>query len=311
MVPQYYEFRNVYNSGISPSTVHCKNTALSWYFKRYLLQKLMSVFEFEGIPENWDIDYFKYNLFVFGRVAVIYTKEFGTIPQYCTLYGYDVYYRPNRVQIANPLLKNMTGTDLIIGYNTEVVRMQPDYGGAWDIVSYYAELMALSSEALAVNLLNSKLAYVFAAENKKMAETFKKLFDKIASGEPAAVIDKELYNEDGRLAMELFNQNLANTYIAGDILEDMAKIDSRFNTEIGIPNVNIAKTSGVSDSEIRANDIDTESKARLWEEIINRSLDKVNKMFNKNISCKLRFEKLLEGGGDNAEKAVALNNGAI
>ena len=152
---------------------------------------------------------------------------------------------------------------------------------------------------------------MFAAENKKMAETFKKLFDKIASGEPAAVIDKELYNEDGHLAMELFNQNLANTYIAGDILEDMAKIDSRFNTEIGIPNVNIAKTSGVSDSEIRANDIDTESKARLWEEIINRSLDKVNKMFNENISCKLRFEKLLEGGGDNAEKALALNNGAV
>ena len=311
MVPQFYELRNVYNSSISPSTVHCKNTILSWYFKRYLIQKLMSVFEFDGVPESWDIDYVKYNLFCFGRFGVIYTKEFGVIPQYCTLYGYDVYYRPNKIQIANPLINTSKVGDLRIGYNCELVKMQPDYGGAWDMIEYYGDLMALASEALSVNLLNSKLAYVFAAENKRVAETFKKLYDRIASGEPAAVIDKNLYNDEGRITMELFNQNVANTYIAGTILEDMAKIDSRFNTEIGIPNVNIAKASGVSDSEIRANDIDTESKAKLWEETINRGLDKVNKMFGLNVSCRLRFDKLMEGGADYAEEALDLNLRAV
>ena len=36
--PYSQEFINQYNSVISPSTVHIKNTALAQFFKRYLLE---------------------------------------------------------------------------------------------------------------------------------------------------------------------------------------------------------------------------------------------------------------------------------
>lgn len=287
-IPESYDYINAYNRQYKPSTIHVKNTGLSWYFKRYLIQKIISVFKFEGIPESWAKDYFLYTLFVFGYCAVINTDKYGVIPQHCTLSGYNIFYRPNRAIITNPLFKRTITAR--IGKDTELIRMAPDWCGVWDIVEYYADLMALTSETIAVNLINSKFSYVFAAEDKTSAESLKKLYDQIASGEPAAFADKKLFTDDGDPSWYLFVQNLKQNYIAGDLLEDLAKIDSRFNTEIGIPNVNIAKASGVGAAEVMANNVDTQSKAELWLETIRDSLTKVNKMFDLNISVSLRFK---------------------
>lgn len=286
-IPATYDYINMYNHQYAPSTIHVKDTGLSWYIKRYLIQKIISVFKFEGIPESWAKDYFLYTLFVFGYCAVINTNKYGIIPQHCTLSGYDIFYRPNRAIITNPLFSKTI--EARIGTDCELVRMSPDWCGVWDIVEYYADLMALTSETIAVNLINSKFSYVFAAEDKASAESLKKLYDQIASGEPAAFADKKLFTDDGDPSWYLFVQNLKQNYIAGDLLEDLAKIDSRFNTEIGIPNVNIAKSSGVGEAEVMANNIDTHSKAALWLETIRDSLEKVNEMFGLNISVSLRF----------------------
>ena len=287
-IPESYDYINAYNRQYKPSTIHVKNTGLSWYFKRYLIQKIISVFKFEGIPESWAKDYFLYTLFVFGYCAVINTDKYGVIPQHCTLSGYNIFYRPNRAIITNPLFKRTITAR--IGKDTELIRMAPDWCGVWDIVEYYADLMALTSETIAVNLINSKFSYVFAAEDKTSAESLKKLYDQIASGEPAAFADKKLFTDDGEPSWYLFVQNLKQNYIAGDLLEDLAKIDSRFNTEIGIPNVNIAKASGVGAAEVMANNVDTQSKAELWLETIRDSLAKVNNMFDLDISVSLRFK---------------------
>ena len=63
-LPVNYEFINQYNAMRSPSTVHCGNTALVEYYTRYLFQKVISVFEFEGLPEEWADNYFKYSVTV-------------------------------------------------------------------------------------------------------------------------------------------------------------------------------------------------------------------------------------------------------
>lgn len=306
-IPASYDYINAYNHQYSPSTIHVKETGLSWYFKRYLIQKIISVFKFEGIPENWAKDYFLYTLFVFGYCAVINTNKYGIIPQHCTLSGYNIYYRPNRAIITNPLFKRTI--EARIGRDTELVRMSPDWCGVWDIVEYYADLMALTSETIAVNLINSKFSYVFVAEDKTSAESLKKLYDQIASGEPAAFADKKLFTDDGSPSWTLFSQNLKQNYIAGDLLEDLAKIDSRFNTEIGIPNVNIAKASGVGAAEVMANNVDTQSKAELWLETIQDSLEKVNNMFGLNISVSLRFSG--EEAMEDEQRRETFDNGSL
>ena len=302
-IPAPYDYINVYNSQYTPSTIRVKDTGLSYFFQRYLIQKIISVFKFDGIPAHWSLDYFLYTLFIFGYVCVFNTDAFGVIPQHCTLSGYDVFYRPTTCHIANPVIKNTLS--LRIGRSCELIKMQPDWCGAWDIVNYYADLMALTSESRAVNLINSKFAYVFAAANKAGAESLKKLYDQIASGNPAAFADKNLFNDDGSPAWVLFTQDLRQNYIAGNLLEDLAKIDSRFNTDVGIPNVNIAKNSGVSDKEVMSNNIDTKSKCDLWLETMRDGVKKVNDMFGLNISVSLRFDERSLTDGE------VINNGAL
>ena len=296
-----YDFINRYNARIKPSTVHSQDNATAWYFRRYLIQKILSVYEFDGIPETWSKDYFLYTLFCWGFVAIVETDKFGVIPQHCSLFGYDVFYRPTNVTIANPLLRGILQPR--IGVDCELIKMQPDYGSCWDIVSYYADLLALASESLAVNIVNSKLAYVFACDNKTVAESFKKMYDKLNEGNPAVFADSKLFDESGEPLWTTFQNNLKQNYVAGDMLDDMLKIDARFCTEIGIPNVNLAKASGVTDNEVEANNIDTKSKATLWLDTISEGLDKVNDMFDLDLSVKFKFE--------GSENNVVVDNGDV
>lgn len=308
MIPQYYEFLNIYESKDSPAIAHVNDTSLAWFFRRYFMQDVLSIIEFENIPEHWDKDYFMYTLFMIGRVAVVKTDKFGIIPQFCTLYGRNIYYLPSVAKIVNPLFRQEI--DARIDIDCALIKMQPDYGGAWDLVDYYACATALACEALGVNLINSKLAYVFAAENKQMAESFKKLYDQIASGQPASVVDKKLFDDEGRLKMEIFNQNVKNTFIADQIQGVIQQLRAEFHTKIGIPNVNIAKASGVGAAEVNANNVEATSLAKLWLETIQKGLEVVKRLYGIDIKAKLRFEPT-EGGGENAEIIDSFDSGIV
>ena len=275
-LPFYYDYKNARNSTINPSTVHVRDTGLQRYFARYLLQKTISVFKWD-MPKTWSKNYMLYTLYCWGYVAVINTDKFGVIPQQCTLGGFDVFYQPKFATVANPLLRGILNP--IIGKQCELLRLQPDYGGVMDIVNFYADMLALSAETASTNLLNSKLAYVFASDGKAGAESFKKLYDQIASGEPAAYIDKNLYRDDGTPTWNFFNQNLKETYIAGDILNDMRLWEMKFDNEIGIPTTNTTKKERLITDEANSAIEESRTKAQLWLDELQESCRKINNMF--------------------------------
>ena len=296
-LPFYYDYKNARNSTVNPSTVHVRDTGLQRYFARYLLQKTLSVFEWD-MPKTWSRNYLLYTLYCWGYVAVINTDKFGVIPQQCTLGGFDVFYQPKFATVANPLLRGILNP--IIGKQCELLRLQPDYGGVMDIVNFYADMLALSAETASTNLLNSKLAYVFASDGKAGAESFKKLYDQIASGEPAAYIDKNLYRDDGTPTWNFFNQNLKETYIAGDILNDMRLWEMKFDNEIGIPTTNTTKKERLITDEANSAIEESRTKAQLWLDELQESCRKINNMFG--ISLWVDWRK------DNASDALTNGN---
>lgn len=287
IIPSNYEFENLYNSMRSPSTVHCRNTALVEYYTKYLLEKAISVFKFDGLPETWARNYFEYVLFGYGHIAVINTDKYGVIPQMSGLTGYNVFYQPTIVTIANPLLDGLK--TLEIGTQCEIIKLQPNYSGVMDIVTTYADLMALCVETAGINLLNSKMSYIFFSQNKASAETFKKMYDKVASGEPAAFLDKSLLDDEGNPAWTMFTQNVGQNYITDKILNDLQTIEDQFNTDIGIPNANTQKKERLIVDEVNANNTDTNAKVSLWLETMRYDIEKVNRMFGLNLSVSYRF----------------------
>lgn len=285
--PVYYDTINLYNASVSPSTVHSKNTSLTRYFQRYLLQKVISVFEFEGIPETWNYDYFINTLLIMGYIAVVETDKYGVIPQHCSLYGRDVFYQPSNVVVSNPLIRGILQPR--IGEECALIKLQSDYCGVWDKICYYADMLALTSESIATNLVNSKLAFVFASDSKNAAESFKKMYDEVTAGNPAVFVDKALFKEDGEPAWLTFSQNLEQNYISNELLADLHRIINLFNTEIGIPNANFEKSERLITDEVNANNEDTRSQAVVWLESIKKGLDDVRELFGIDIQAHLRY----------------------
>ena len=265
--PLYNEMMNV----VTPSSVHVHDSALSRFFQRYLLQKAISVFEFDNLPEWWDRDYMLYVLFCRGFVGYLYTDSFGTLPQRCQPFGYDVFYRPDKAIFASPWIDTerklwygdgaFTASDMAV-----LVKLQPDYCGILDAVSFYADQMALCAESASVNVLNSKLAFMFGTDNKAAAEAMKKLFDKIASGEPAVVYDKSLQQaaEAGTPFWQVFAQDLRANFIAPDIMQNMVAWEHDFDKLIGIPFVETEKKERLITSEVERNTAATSVRSEKW-----------------------------------------------
>ena len=290
-LPFYYDYQNAIDSAIQPSTIHVHDNALSVYIKRYLLFKVFSVFKF-GIPKSWNLNFFRYTTFILGHGCVINTDKFGMIFQNCGLYGYNVNYQPTHTIVTNPLLTGIMRPR--IGVQTEVIKINDDYAGIYDIINYYGDLMALAAETSAGNLLNCKTAFLYGASSKGLAESIKKAYDKFASGEPLVVIDKDLYDDQGKLRLEMFQQKVKETYIAGDILADMRKIECEFDTKIGIPNANTEKRERLITDEVNANNVETECLSDIWLENLKDSFERVNDMFGLDLTVEKRYKSQVD-----------------
>lgn len=285
----YYELNNIIGSAVVPSAVHPLHNKTASFFFRYLLEKAISVFKW-NIPENWNEDYFTYVLYLAGYVGIVKTEKFGVIPQWGTLAGYNVFYAPARFLFTNPLIGSR---DLVIHEECELFKLQGDYLGICDLVSYYAAQMATLAEAVLMNTSNSKLSKIFWAKDQASAEAFKKLFDQINSGSPMVVVDKDLKQKDAdqkhALSWEWYAENLRENYLVGDMLSDLRKLENDFCTAVGIPNANTDKRERLITDEVNANNVETSTRADRWLERLKSCADRVNAMYNLNVTVDWRY----------------------
>lgn len=287
-IPMRYDMLNMIDARVSPNVVHSTNTAVFHFYVKYLLQRLISVFKFEGLPEEWAENYFSYVLFGIGYVAIINTDRYGIIPQKCTVGDRITLFRqPQKAIVTNPVFDR--SYELLIGKQCEVIKMQPDWGNGLDIVSTYADLMTMAIESAGINMYNSKAGFVFFADSKAGAESFKKAYDEISSGNPLTVIDKSLMREDGSPAWQFFTPDVGSNYITGNLLNDMRTLENQFNSMIGIPNANTQKRERLITSEVEANSIEVSTLPIIWLETMRKDIEKVNRMFGLNISVSLRY----------------------
>lgn len=283
----YYQTANIIGSAIVPGAVNVLKNSTAAYFAKYLLEKAIAVFKWE-LPKAWDKDYFLYSLYVNGFVGVFDSgAKYGIVPQWGTLNGYNIFYAPSKFVYSNPLLG--TG-ELVIHEECELIKLQGNYTGIWDMICYYAGKMALLAEAVDMNAINVKSSKLFFTKNKAAAETLKKLFDRVSSGNPCVVLDSDLLNDEGKLNWEWFNDNLAQNYIVDDLLIDLRKLENEFCTDLGIPNSNTEKRERMITDEVNSNNTETALRAELWLERIKECVERVNTMFETQITVDWRHD---------------------
>lgn len=293
-MPYDYEISNVVGSWYQPGVVYSQNTELVRYYRRYLLERAMSLFRWT-MPEGWLPAYVKYCIYGIGFVAIINTDKYGIIPQHGTLGGRGIYYQPTHVCISNPLIDHSVMPR--IDEETVLLQLRPDYGGILDLVNSYAEAMALTSELFSVNTLNSRLSFIFGAQDKRAADSYKKGMDELYSGKPLAVLDKSLFGPNGEPAWQLLLQNVGQNYVAGDSLEVLRRLECMYDNEIGVPaNLATAKKERTISAEVEANDTETYIRADSWLDSLREGCQKAKDMFGVEISVDWRVDPMKSYG---------------
>nr|DAU46120.1 MAG TPA: upper collar protein [Caudoviricetes sp.] len=282
------DFINIMENLSIPNTYWKERSFEYQYWFRSLLHKIDSALIFKNLPSGWNNDFFMLCLWFRGYVAVFPTarKDLeqygkGVLFSVCTLSGYDFYFQPNKVLINNPMYE----ATLEIGKQAELLKLTPDYCGIFDILDYYASKLAEISKSIDMGILNAKTPVILTAINESQSETLKKVYDKIQKGE-SLVIYKNYDNSNEiqttKDPFEAWTQNLKETYIVTDLLENMQTILNSFYMEIGLP-VASEKKERLITSEVEFNNRQSQARISCWYETLSECLKTINKKYNLNI----------------------------
>ena len=268
------------------------------YYVDSLFRKAQSIYKINGMPDNWDYDYFLTVLLSQGFITVTDTP-LGVLPLRCGVSGINVFNHPNRVIIANPVIGNL---ERDIDVDCTLIKMNYNYGSpVMPIVYKYATMLADCDASIAVNLQNSKVAFIGLCTSKQQAQSMKLMYDMISKGEPAVFVKGDQIN-----AEQIFYNHVKENFIAGEVQILKRKIMSEFLTEIGVNNANTDKRERLTDNEVEANDSEIQLNAGYWLDNIKEGLEKTNKMFGLNLSIELKNTINTEGNIENVDIRTAL-----
>ena len=306
--PFFYDYINADWGMQSPSTVHCKNTCLSKMFERYLFQRVMSVYKWK-IPEEINPYYFKWVLYSFGFIGLFNHDDYGHVAMYGGFEGYDLYYYPKYMLFKSPVFPETVKRE--INKDCVLLNLKGDFSGFQDIVSFYADQLALLFEDAGVCMVNTKLSNVFACDNKNASESFKRMFDQIAGGDPSVFVDRNLFNDDGTPRWLNFQAPLGENYIIDKLLVDVRKVVSLFDIEAGLNTVNTEKKERMVTAEAEGTQEEAKSRAEMWLQDLKYECKKAKKLLDFDIDVEFRVKMERKEGDKNGREGNTERNGNV
>lgn len=253
---------------VQPSSVSGQENFSVWNNKRYLWNLIYSVFDL-GIPDNWNMSYYRYFLFHYGRLGVFYTKKFGWVPMPFATESRDFFFFPKRMEGFNPELdENAVG---IRGVNAEIIYILDDLCGLEQTVSDYAYKLAQIDKSFNVNLFNSSFALLGFAENEKDAKEIKEGYRRATLGEPLILLKKRLKDA----ILQNFVNAPKNQLATDELHKARRNVINDFLTEVGVRNANYEKKERLNSQEVNENNDETSAQARIILNNLKKCYEKV------------------------------------
>lgn len=278
---------------MQPSSVKGRWNVATERYRRYLYNKLFSVYKFT-IPKYWPLNFFRFWLFYYGSTAVCYTRDHGWIMGPYGITEQDMYYQPFRITMYNHFLSRVA--DGVIGINSGIIHMMDDYFSLDDMVTDYAETLAMIDKSIKINLMNSNVAVALPAKNAKDASDLKEAYGKATEGNPFVAINKDLLDSD---TFKPIFKDLKSNYLVSDLLMDRVNVVNQFLTEIGISNTDYTKRAQMSREEVNRNDQEVRSLCSVILENIKESMERLNRISDLGLGVEFRFK---ETGGESNEQ---------
>ena len=258
------------------------------HYFNFILKDVFRIFLFDGLPETIDERFFKYTLFLYGKVT--FFRDGDTL---LALNGspsdqQDIYYVPEGMIVSNPrLLKSYNlkrGVDCEVVYCSDIdMYDQFELGGLYTLVAKTATMLADGDLSISVAQKNKRLINVLAAEDQNTKNSIDVVVRKQYAGEPYVVVMKSLIDnvQSVPIVEKGTNQDLMQ------LIEAQQYILSHFYESLGLQTHDQMKKERLITAEV--NDNDNIAKLNIDNILasIQEGLDRVNAMFGTNISVKL------------------------
>lgn len=271
---------------IQPAEVKGQNNKTTAYYKRMLLNKVFSVYNFD-LPDKKMLAWFRFWLFTWGSVAYVDTKsELGWVFYPYSTTALNYIYFPSEIQVV--LNKEKTEPiEAKIGEDAEIVYLVDDRFGIMDIVNRYAEMLANCDKDINVNLMNANVSMVAYANDAKEATEIKQAYSQATDGKPLITMNNTLMFDE---SMKPFFKDVKGSYIANDLVVTRRAILNSFLTEIGIRNTNYEKKERLTTSEVDENNDETRALVLVWFDNLKECFKRCSELSGEKMDVSLNYE---------------------
>ena len=284
MLQNYFQLQPAEVKGSLNTETAYYEWALMWLvYYRYKLK----------IPEHIALNYFRFWLFHYGSIGLVYTNKFGWIAGNYGVSEIDLYYQPRQLTFANPFLPDIKVG--IVGINSCIIKLFDDFSGFKPYIRRTATKLAACDKAMDVNLMTASMGKLLGAPNKKIANTLKEALGDLTIGKPYVTINSS--------DLEAINVNqlvseLGSEFIADKVQELKRTYLNEFLSLIGINNANLNKRERLVTDEVNANNDEVNAIPTLViEDNLRPSMEFASKLTGEEFSVQLR--------GENEVKAMA------
>lgn len=283
-----------------------------WFNK--LLNIMLQIFEYEGLPSSIPKREFEIPLLLDGYVGVFNNQKYGLVASRIEPYGQDKYYDPIAYTYAQPELGGgniKIGIDGVIVYNSELQHNAYEFdtdGGAYTFLKRYARMLADIESTISNYMVDIRDTEYAVAKNDAIKQSLEAYFLNKQAGKRTVITDD--------LIMSAFESIQRPQRSSADRINDLLiakdKILEQFFRDIGVKFYN-PKKAQVTEDEIEA---DTQLLVISTDDMLEErkaGVERINDLFGTSITVKLNpkfdAEKYKGGMADGQNKNAAYNTG--
>lgn len=263
----------------------CTNTQKN--FDSYLsefLNKSLSVFNWNNLPENIDSDMLEFFLLMNGSVAFFKNNNLLYASHGTPAGVMDGNYIHKEYIVTNPYISEnslnlIDGENCVVIYNSPMDK-QKIFGSCFrDVISRTSGILADNLSSLNCLQINSRVQTIVTADTSTVAKSAEEKLKDMYEGKPYAVITSNLAS-----TINIDDKNNAQSKGISELINLNNYMYAQFLHFIGIRSNETEKKERLITSEINENDVELKMNLNIMLNQRKKAVEKINKLFDTDIS---------------------------
>ena len=272
---------------------------------RSLVNVVCDRIKFEGLPEEIDDAYLRYQLLLYGKVLFFAHKNSYHVFWFSGTGKHNEYHIDNEFLVTNPWMdypnnfsKTYNESQACIIYSDINAYIEDADCGLFDFVTEYAKIISSIDRSIYILAKNSRLIAILTGQTMSFVESAKIAIDRVFKGDDSfAIMEESLLD-----SIKVNPIGEKSDYKLSELVKTRQYYVSEFYQKLGVSCNQNMKKERLTDNE---SELISSVSSISFNHIINNintSLKKVNKTFNLNISCSINNPEPVESSRLDSEE---------